>query len=403
MSPLRVLHLLNCFASASITQLVFWTVQNLPGPEFEWHIGGLAQQDDRQDAFRSLGAQVVEFWQAGKRPGDQIRAVRAYVRSEQIQVIHTHTMRSLLIAWMARAGLSPAEKRGTALVSTRHTFTRPGDRPWGGFYALVDRATLALPDFNVAVSRTMASQIGGFLPFRRKSVVAVPNAICPLEPLDETQREAAHRDLGIAAGDLVIGWTGRVEPVKRLDVLLAAVAQAAERFPTLKLAVAGEGTSLPDLKRLATRLGIESRVVWAGFRRDIPCFLAAADFFVQTSANEGLSLSILEAMSAGLAVAATRVGSAEEIIRDGLDGLLIPAPRTSPVRDAIERLAGDPVLRDRLGRSARERVRQEYGVEKMVDGYADLYRRSAGLLARRMAGAGHAAAGIHMPDGRGMP
>src|SRR4029079_8337911 len=106
---------------------------------------------------------------------------------------------------------------------------------------------------------------------------------------------------------------------------------------------------------------------------DIPGLLARADLFVLTSLNEGLSLSILEAMAAGLAVVASRVGGNPEIVMDGETGLLVGPDDAASTAAAIRRLLTDPALRTGLGARGRALVRDRYTAERMVEGVIAVY------------------------------
>ena len=144
--------------------------------------------------------------------------------------------------------------------------------------------------------------------------------------------------------------------------------------------IVGDGPERARLEAEIRRLGLEGAVVLAGDRDDVAAMLARADVFVLSSTSEGLPLSILEAMAAGLPVVASSVGGVPEAVEDGETGLLVP-PR-DPVRlaAALERLLVDPALRRRLGSNGRERVRQHFGLEAFQQAHVAVYRRE---LARR--------------------
>jgi len=155
---------------------------------------------------------------------------------------------------------------------------------------------------------------------------------------------------------------------------LDAFAMVLPENPSMHLILAGEGDLRPALETQSKRMGISHAVSWIGFCSNIPRFLSALDIYIQPSANEGLSLSILEAMAAEKPVIATRVGSAEEIIRDGSTGMLIE-PGTAPsIANAMKTLTANMELRNCLARHAREFVVREYNIQKMVDGYYQVYR-----------------------------
>jgi glycosyltransferase involved in cell wall biosynthesis len=171
----------------------------------------------------------------------------------------------------------------------------------------------------------------------------------------------------------VVGFTGRIAQVKRLDLLIEAFASVHHQYPNTILVIAGEGDLTIPLQQLSVNLGIAGAIHWTGFCKDIPHLLAAVDIYIQPSVNEGLSLSIIEAMAAGVPVIATRVGAAEEIIQDGKGGLLIEAGSASAIRQALLCLLQEPKERILLANAARQIVSDRFSLHSMTDSYRDLY------------------------------
>ncbi|MCG2766801.1 MAG: glycosyltransferase, partial [Anaerolineae bacterium] len=187
------------------------------------------------------------------------------------------------------------------------------------------------------------------------------------------ERDPFRRQFGLTPESQVIGFAGRIEKQKRLDLLLEGYSLILARHPHARLMIIGEGPLRPTLEALASSLGISHAVTWTGFRKDIPRVLAAMDLYVQPSSNEGLSLSILEAMAAGKPVIATDVGGASEVVTDGRTGILIPAGSSSAIGAAIADLLDHPEKRSTLAQAARSHVIQEFGVQRMTDAYRHLY------------------------------
>lgn len=185
----------------------------------------------------------------------------------------------------------------------------------------------------------------------RANVQVLPNYVTlPPSPND-------HGDSAEVTG-LFLGLVGERKGVYDL---LPALTKAAVALPALSFVVGGNG-EVELARARAVALGLGARVAFVGWlsgeaKRQA---LAAADFYVLPSHNEGLPMSILEAMSFGLPVVATRVGGIPELVRDGVDGLLVAPGDVEALATAIERVAGDAGLRARMGRSARARVAEHY-------------------------------------------
>jgi L-malate glycosyltransferase len=184
-----------------------------------------------------------------------------------------------------------------------------------------------------------------------------------------------------APGVLRVGMVSRMnDPGKNHDVFLCAAAQLATRHPGLRFVLAGDGPLREGLEALAHALQLDGRVDFLGEARNVPAVFASLDISVLPSRSESLSNVILESMAAGVPVVATDVGGNPELIREGLDGLLVPLGDTNALAAAIEKLVTNPELRARLGRQARESVLKEYRVEEIRDQYQNVYRS---LLARK--------------------
>jgi glycosyltransferase involved in cell wall biosynthesis len=174
--------------------------------------------------------------------------------------------------------------------------------------------------------------------------------------------------------------------IKGHETFLQAAALIAARNPDVHFAIVGD-TKLDheyreELKRLTTRLGLDHRVIFTGFRLDIPELLAALTIAVSPSLGlEGLSNSLLESMAAGLPVVATRVGGSPEIIEDGVSGLLVPPRDPEALASAISRLLHDKSMAKTLGQAARRRVFAQYSLARAVASTEQLYEEL--LRARR--------------------
>ena len=175
----------------------------------------------------------------------------------------------------------------------------------------------------------------------------------------------------------VIGCVGRLASggVKGFDLLLHAVHQLRARFPNTELILVGDGPRRGFLEQEAARLGIQDRVHFVGAMEDVRVPLTLMDVFVFASRwPEAFGLSLIEAMAVGRPVVATRRGAVPEIIEHGRHGWLVPPEDPVALADAISRLLQDPALAAELGRRARQRVREKFHVDRMVDEVEAVYR-----------------------------
>jgi glycosyltransferase involved in cell wall biosynthesis len=162
--------------------------------------------------------------------------------------------------------------------------------------------------------------------------------------------------LDVPAGAKLVLGLGRLHEVKAFDVLIRAVARLADVY----CVIAGEGPERAALARLIDELGVGERVRLLGWRTDTGPLLRRADVFVSSSRHEPLGNMVLEAFSAGTAVVAARAEGPGEVIRDGIDGVLVPVDDVAAMADAIRAVLADSVRAAALGAAGRARYEAEF-------------------------------------------
>ena len=174
-------------------------------------------------------------------------------------------------------------------------------------------------------------------------------------------------ELGIPPDAPVVLVFSRLNRMKGIEYFLEAVVEVSRRYPEVRFVIAGDGDNRAELEAYAAKLGIASKVLFTGFRTDLPHLLAEADLSVLPSLSEGLSNSILEAMSAGVPVVATNVGGNPEIVEDGVTGLLVPARDSAALAKAMIRMFEEPGLRLEFGAAGRRRINTVFSMERSVE------------------------------------
>jgi glycosyltransferase involved in cell wall biosynthesis len=183
----------------------------------------------------------------------------------------------------------------------------------------------------------------------------------------------ARRALGLNGRGPVIGTVGRLEPVKDHATLLQAFRRVREAHPGAALVVAGDGPLREPLEAQARALGLAGSVTFLGRRSDVADWLGGLDVFVLSSVSEGLPLTVLEAMAAGVPVVSTDVGGIQEIIRAPGEGRLVAPRSPDSMAEAVLALLADEAARRAIGRAGRERVRAAFDLQRMVDAYETAY------------------------------
>lgn len=195
-------------------------------------------------------------------------------------------------------------------------------------------------------------------------VVVIPNGVCVedyTKPIDQSLLLGQMKLLKHAR---LLGTVGRLTQQKGFDVLLRALSLIPNQ--DIQLVIFGLGEEESKLRELATALGLEAWVWFAGYRRDLPRLLGSLDLYVHPARFEGMPNALLEAMAAGCAIVATSVDGNRELIEDGIHGWLVPAEDPVKLAKAIQEALGDPNEARRRGAAARQRVMDHYSVDAMV-------------------------------------
>ncbi|MDR7512948.1 MAG: glycosyltransferase [Armatimonadota bacterium] len=302
------------------------------------------------------------------------RRFLADLRRRRLDVVHTHSP-----FLMGAAGRYAARRLGLPLVFTHHTmyseyvhyvplvshdFSRQVVTRYTARYC--NQCALVIAPSDVVRAHLVASGV-------RAPVEVLPTAGLDLARFERLDPAWVRPRYGIPAGAPLVITVGRLAREKRFDVLLAAFAAAAQGGPA-RLLVVGGGPQQPELRALAGELGIAGQVVFSGplaHDRVLDCY-AAADLFAFASPTETQGLVVVEAMAAGLAVAAVGAGGVAEAVRNGETGLLT-GPDAARLAEAIRRLIDDADLRRRYAAAGRAAARR-YAIDQVVQRLVALYR-----------------------------
>jgi L-malate glycosyltransferase len=187
-------------------------------------------------------------------------------------------------------------------------------------------------------------------------------------------RQEVRRALRVRKDDFLLLHMSNLRPVKRAQDVLRVLAELKDQ-PRVKLLILA-GESFGPFRKAVKRLGIEDRVIVKENVLDIENYLHAADVGLYTSERESFGMGVLETMSFGKPVVATRVGGVTEIMRDGETGFLKRLGDVKSMARAVRTLANDSELAARMGEAARTRAEREFSSQKSVEQYLDLYRRT---------------------------
>ncbi len=345
--PIRVLWLIKGLGRGGAEMLLLQAARLRDRTAFECEIGYLlGSRGWLADDFRAQDVPVHLFRSERHVDLRWARRLRRHLREHPVDLIHVH---SPLVAAVARIVARSLPRRvRPRTISTEHL-------PWSGHARatrLVNAVTFHLDDAHLAVSDAVVES----MPARyRRNVRVLVHGV----PVNEIRahrrfRNEVRSELGIEEGEVLVGTVANVTSQKGYPDLMAAARKVVGFGRHVRFAMIGRGTADPEIVSLRDRAGLGDRVLLLGPVEDAPRLMAACDIFALASHWEGLPLVLMESLALGLPIVATRVGGVSELVRDGVDGTLVPPRRPDLLARAIDQLVMDKEQRDRMSHAGAE-------------------------------------------------
>lgn len=296
-----------------------------------------------------------------------------FVRSKNIQVLHSHSYKenliSLLLSRMCKV---------PHLVRTEHGHPEPYSVIRNPKHWCVLMADRLAAKYAAARIVSVSSDLGEY--WKRhadpKNVTVLRNAVDLEQVKSSFSPLEAKRRLGISGDSFVVGIAARLERIKRHDLFIATAGYLAKRIPQSHFVIAGGGRQNSYLQELIRESGLHERVALLGERSDVYDVLRAMDILLICSDHEGVPMVVLEAMALGVAVVSRKVGGLPEVIRDGRNGLLVSSDNPKDLGHACWSIFKDPRLRTDFTRAAWEEIHQSYSADKHARTIVKLYQSS---------------------------
>ena len=379
----RILQIITRLEKGGAPQALIDTIRRIPPDAF--HIDLCAGQTDDPDL--DIAKAVVQSGQplislpALRRNPHPVRDLIALwrligiIRAGRYHIVHTHTSKAgflgRIAAWLCGVPVVIHSPHGTILdgyfspVRTR-------------FYAFLERLTAPLSHRIICltareIDQYLCAHIG-----KRRQYTYIYNGI-DLQSFTPVQREETRRAFQIPDRAIACITIGRLVPVKGQADLLRAFQIVLKTHPDLYLLIVGEGELRTELESLSQALGMADRVIFTGWRTDIPALLSAADIFVLPSHNEGLGLVLIEAMACRLPAIATDVGGVPDVVIHGQTGLLVPVKAPEALAEAIAHLSSRPDLRHKMGQAGYRRALDHFSIQTTARKTETLYRELLGI------------------------
>lgn len=308
--------------------------------------------------------------------------VRRIVIEGGYDIVHVHTPIAAFVTRFALRSLPPAER--PAIIYTAHGFHfyEGQSRPGHAVFSTMERRAAPWTDYLVTINEEdyrAARSFRGIAPERVRLIPGIGVDVDCYDPASVNPAEAAavREELDIAPEDFMLVMIAEFSPVKRHAHLLEALARVQDE--RVKAVFAGTGEIEAEVRERAATLGLEERVRFAGFRRDIPALLAAGDALTLVSAREGLPRSALEAMSMGRPVIGTQTRGIVDAVGD-VAGWTVPKHDVDSLAAAIDRAAAEPAEVERRGVAARERACERFALGDVLSAYDELFDEARGMI-----------------------
>jgi glycosyltransferase involved in cell wall biosynthesis len=365
---IRLLKMLTSFQIGGTERQVANLALGIHASRFDLHLACLRNRGELLQELEQLRVPRPVF-DIGRlyTPGTLWQAIRLvrYIHRHLIQIVHTYGFYPNVFAVPAAriAGASIV----VASIRDRGDILTPMQR-W------IQKLVCRLADCVLVNAEAIREALIG-QGYRPGNIVVIRNGVAASRPGTRENGAALRLELGVPASAPLVFVFSRLNTMKGLEYFIEAAALVAGKVSEARFLIVGDGGRRTELEAHARRLGLENRVIFTGFRTDVPELLSEAAVSVLPSLSEGLSNSLLESMAAGVPVIAANVGGNPEIIEHDVSGLLVPVRDSAALAAAMGRLLDDPLLAARFGEAGRQRVAEVFSMERSLGEVESLYER----------------------------
>jgi len=320
------------------------------------------------EELRRRGVEPVLLDARGSFNWRYLSGLRKLIHHERVDLIQSHLLGTNV--YCSLAGLLTR----TPVVATFHGAVDIGQNE--RFKGLKFDAINAGADCIIAVTDSLRDDILGRTRLKKNKTRVIYNGI-DTSLFQHPHSNTLRQKYGWPENEIIIGSLGNIRSAKGYDILLRAAALLENSPHSCRFVIAGQSNSslIDELLTLRKELGLEDKVHFLGFLDDAAEFLSNIDLFLSSSVSEGLPLSAIQAMVSGLPIIATRCGGYKRLITDRENGWLVEVGNPQAIADAIEVVAADHGLRDKLSGNARKYAIETFDIQVMLEAYEQVYSR----------------------------
>ena len=365
-APVQVLHIIKSLGRGGAETLLPETLAKHDQERFQFHyIYFLPWKDQMVKQIKEGGGRVTCFEANNNfQIFRKVSKIADYVKEHNIQVIHCH------LPWAGIVGRLVGKKTGVPVVYTEHN-------KWERYHKftyLLNKLSFSAQDKVIAVSEDVAQSIKKHYKQPKPQIQVVLNGI-NTEKFSKSWSSSIdiRRELNIPSEALVIGLVCVFRVQKRLHQWLEVAKQLHNQNNTLHFIIAGDGPLKEEVHAKAAELQMNGHIHFVGLQTEIRPYLKAMDIFMMSSEFEGLPIALLEAMSMECMPACTAAGGIPELVKNNINGVLVPVEKPMELVDALSPLLNQPERIKELGKAARKTVETSFSMQQMVTDIESIY------------------------------
>jgi sugar transferase (PEP-CTERM/EpsH1 system associated) len=374
-NPLRVLHVLNRLERGGTELVVLKLLGGLSESKFQQRLAAIRGMDPQLQRV-SLAEHLVSVGDGGSGFQFPLFRLASIMRAYRPHIVHSRN-------WGAIEAIPAARLAGVPVaIHSEHGYEIEMLAGLPIRRRIFRRAAYAMVDAVVAVTRELGDYHARMAWLSPARISVIYNGVDTQQfyPSPEA-RTLLRKRFGLPENRFIVGTVGRMVPIKDHPTLLRAMEILVQHGVNAHALLVGSGPELEGNKSIVTASpNLAGRVTFTGSSEEVPDLLRTIDAFALPSISEGMSNTLLEAMATGLPVIATSVGGNIEVVEHERSGWLIDTRDAEALASHLATLASTETLRAQYGAAARKRVIERFSLERMLEGYSNLYRE---LAARR--------------------
>lgn len=367
-SVIKVTYLIPTLDQSGAEKQLTLLATHLPRDEFDVRVITLTREGPYAAVLADHGIPVENIGKRGKFDPFAIRRLKQAIARSRPDILHT---------WLFAANAYGRFVAGGSASPTQVVVSERCVDVWkASWQTWVDR----LQQHRMACLIGNSQSVADFYAAQgveRERIAVIPNGI-ELPPPNSGFRRPAPVEWNLPANARIVGYVGRLAKQKRVQDLVWATELLRQIDRRAYFIIIGDGPEAEAMKRYASETGCEEHVRFVGHLEDVQAVLPCFDVFWLASDFEGQSNSIMEAMACGIPVVASDIPPNRELVIDGETGFLVGVGDSVGFAQFAERVMADEQLRQRLGQAGRQRMAEEFSVQRMVDSHVALYRSVLG-------------------------